>query len=49
MKLFLQFKILKVGGHNIILAIHTNISIIYNKNNLSFTRTKINILENCEL
>ena len=49
MKLFLQFKILKVGGHNKILAIHTNISIIYNKNILSFTRTKMNILDNCEL
>ena len=49
MKLFLQFKILKVGGHNKILAIHTNISIIYNKKILSFKRTKMNILENSEL
>ena len=30
MKLLLKFKILKVGGYNEILAIHTNISIIYN-------------------
>ena len=49
MKLLLQFNIFKVGGHNKILAIHTNISIIYNKNILSFTRTKMNILDNSEL